>query len=110
MTDKQFSTLFFGALADQDRDMYVSDWALSDIWGDPEGADIPDDRIQSLGALWDDPRDQSSHWLVSGCFCPALLHPSPDSGELGIWGKHLSGLSADFVGSSRRAVYAGLNI
>jgi DNA-binding XRE family transcriptional regulator len=53
MTDKQFSTLFSGALADQDRDMYVSDWALSDIWGDPEGADIPDDRIQSLGALWD---------------------------------------------------------
>lgn len=53
MTDKQFSTLFFGALADQGRDMYVSDWALSDIWGDPEGADIPDDRIQSLGALWD---------------------------------------------------------
>lgn len=53
MTDKQFSTLLGGALADQDRDMYVSDWALSDIWGDPEGADIPDDRIQALGALWD---------------------------------------------------------
>ena len=29
MTDKQFSTLFGGALADQDRDMYVSDWALT---------------------------------------------------------------------------------
>lgn len=53
MTDKQFSTLLGGALADQDRDMYVSDWALSDIWGDPEGTDIPDDRIHSLGALWD---------------------------------------------------------
>lgn len=53
MTDKQFSTLFSGALEDQDRDMYVSDWALSDIWGDSEGADIPDDRIQSLGSLWD---------------------------------------------------------
>ena len=50
MTDKQFSTLLGGALADQERDMYVSDWALSDIWGDPEGADIPDDRVQALGA------------------------------------------------------------
>lgn len=53
MTDKQFSTLFGGALADKDRDMYVSDWALSDIWGDPPDAEIPEDRIKSLIALWD---------------------------------------------------------
>lgn len=55
-----------------------------------------------------DPRDQSSHRLVSGRFCPALLHPSPDSGELGIWGKRLPGLFADFAGASRRAIHAGL--
>lgn len=53
MTDKQFSALFGGALADKDRDMYVSDWALSDIWGDPPDAEIPEDRIKSLIALWD---------------------------------------------------------
>lgn len=53
MTDKQFSTLFGGALADKDRDMYVSDWALSDIWGDLPDAEIPEDRIKSLIALWD---------------------------------------------------------
>lgn len=53
MTDKQFSALFGGALADKDRDMYVSDWALSDIWGDPPDAEIPKDRIKSLIALWD---------------------------------------------------------
>lgn len=54
MTDKQFSTLFSDALDSNDRDAYVSDWALSSIWGDPEDADdIPAGRIERIGAVWD---------------------------------------------------------
>lgn len=52
MTDKQFYDLFGGALTDKDRDMFVSDWALSDIWGDVEDADIPEERIKALKAIW----------------------------------------------------------
>lgn len=36
-----------------DREAYVSDLCLSSIWGDPEDADIPADRIQQLGDIWD---------------------------------------------------------
>ena len=36
-----------------DRDAYVSDLALSSIWGDEEGAEIPHARLDWLGQLWD---------------------------------------------------------
>lgn len=36
-----------------DRDAYVSDLAISSIWGDEEGAEIPQERIEWLGQLWD---------------------------------------------------------
>lgn len=36
-----------------DRDTYVSDLALSSVWGDEEGADIPPERLEWLGQLWD---------------------------------------------------------
>lgn len=36
-----------------DRDAYVSDLALSSIWGDDEGADIPQHRLDWLGQTWD---------------------------------------------------------
>ena len=51
MTDQQFYTTFGAALTDQDRDAFVSDWALSSIWGD--GEDIPPERIDELARLWD---------------------------------------------------------
>lgn len=52
--DKLFCTLFAEALASPDRDAFVSDWALSSVWGDaPDADDIPADRIDTLARLWD---------------------------------------------------------
>lgn len=53
MTDKQFRTIFTAALESEDRETFVSDWAFSSIWGDPDGAKIPTARISGLGELWD---------------------------------------------------------
>lgn len=53
MTDKQFYTLWTEALASNDRDAYVSDWATSSIWEDTEDALIPDGRADAIGAVWD---------------------------------------------------------
>lgn len=36
-----------------DRDAFVSDLALSSIWEDEEGAEIPQERIERLGGIWD---------------------------------------------------------
>lgn len=52
-TDKLFFTLFGDAIASPDRDAFVSDWSLSSVWGDAPDADIPADRIETLGQLWD---------------------------------------------------------
>ena len=36
-----------------DRDAYIGDLALSSIWGDDEAADIPQERLDWLGQLYD---------------------------------------------------------
>lgn len=36
-----------------DRASYISDVALSSVWADPEDADVPEDRIEFLGDLFD---------------------------------------------------------
>ena len=36
-----------------DRDAFVSDLALSSIWEDAEDAQIPQERIEWLGGIWD---------------------------------------------------------
>lgn len=36
-----------------DRDAFVSDIALSSIWRDDESADIPAERLDDLGKVWD---------------------------------------------------------
>lgn len=36
-----------------DRDEFVSEWALSGIWGDAPDADIPQERVEWLGTLYD---------------------------------------------------------
>jgi hypothetical protein len=36
-----------------DRDAYISDLALSSIWGDAEDAEIPAERLALLCAVWD---------------------------------------------------------
>lgn len=53
MNDHTFSTLWDEALTTADRDAYVSDWELSSIWADEPEAEIPQDRIDYLGHLWD---------------------------------------------------------
>lgn len=48
--------LIMDALSTPDRDAFVSDWALSSIWGDEPTAPIPVDRVQYLAQLWEDVR------------------------------------------------------
>lgn len=53
MTIKQYRAAMAEIPEYTDRDAYISDLALSTIWGDPEDSDIPADRIKLLGSLWD---------------------------------------------------------
>ena len=50
MTDKQFSVLFDAARDSADRDAFVSDWALSSMWG--EDADLAQ-TAEQCGHVWD---------------------------------------------------------
>lgn len=52
MNNKIYRTCLSEALNYSDRDAYVSDLALSSIWED-EAEEIPSDRIEWLGQLWD---------------------------------------------------------
>lgn len=54
MTDKQFYSIFSDALSNESasRESFVSDWALSSIWGD-DNHDIPGERIDEIGGIWD---------------------------------------------------------
>lgn len=53
MTDKQYSICLSEIQNYTDRDAYISDLALSSIWGDEPGANIPSDRIEVLGQIYD---------------------------------------------------------
>ena len=54
MTNHIFATLWGEALASNDRDRYVSDWATSSLLLDPENeGDIPDDIIDAVAQIWD---------------------------------------------------------
>lgn len=53
LPDKLFYELFGAAIKTADRDAYVSDWALSSAWGDAPEAEIPANRVEELGQLWD---------------------------------------------------------
>ena len=55
MNNKIFSAAWAEAIsgAYADRDSYVSDLALSSIWGDAEDAEVPADRLDTLGSIWD---------------------------------------------------------
>lgn len=52
MTDKQFYLIYTEALAATDRDAFVSDWALSSIWGDDADEDIQS-RAEEIRKTWD---------------------------------------------------------
>lgn len=53
MTDKQRMQCLFEVPNYNDKDAYISDLALSSIWGETEDAEIPESRIDDLGRLWD---------------------------------------------------------
>ena len=47
------SALYAETGAYADRDTYISDLALSSIWGDAEDAEVPMERLALLGGIWD---------------------------------------------------------
>ena len=51
------SALYAETGAYTDRDAYISDLALSSIWGDSEDAEVPAERIALLGGIWDANRE-----------------------------------------------------
>lgn len=55
MTGKQFYSIFSDASSKEgvSREAFVSDWALSSIWGDAEDAEVPQGRIEEIGEIWD---------------------------------------------------------
>lgn len=53
MTIAQYRTAVAEAANYTDCAAYVSDLAQSSIWGDLEDADIPADRLDQLGQIWD---------------------------------------------------------
>lgn len=53
MTDKQFYILVGEVTRYADRDSFISDLALSSMWGDDETSEIQPERIAALGSIWD---------------------------------------------------------
>lgn len=53
MTDKQRSLCISEAQTYTDRDAYISDLALSSMWGDRPKDEVPQDRIDQLGRIYD---------------------------------------------------------
>lgn len=54
-SDKDFYTLWSEAVASSDRETYISEWATSTIWGDPEQLTDKDllEIAGYVGRLWD---------------------------------------------------------
>ena len=53
MNNKQRRYAFSKASSYSERDAYISDLAISSMWGDGPEDEIPADRLQELGHLWD---------------------------------------------------------
>lgn len=53
MNDFLFSTLWAECFEYEEKPGFVSDWALSSVWGDDPEAEVPAERIKMLGRLWD---------------------------------------------------------
>ena len=53
MTDKQCTICITEAQNYADRGAYISDMALSSMWGDIPDAQIPQDRLDQLGSIYD---------------------------------------------------------
>ena len=52
MTNKQFSACVAACANYSDPGAYISDMALSSIWGDAPDADIPTDRLEALRGIY----------------------------------------------------------
>lgn len=53
MNNKQYSTCATEAQHYTDREAYISDLALSSMWGDLPEDEIPQDRLAQLGRIYD---------------------------------------------------------
>lgn len=53
MTDAQFAFCCREVANYTDRDTYISDLALSSVWADAPGDDVPPSRLEKLGKIWD---------------------------------------------------------
>lgn len=53
MTINQYRACVAEVFAYAERDFFVSDLALSEIWGDAPEDPIPDARLAALGQIWD---------------------------------------------------------
>ena len=53
MTINQYRSCIAEVFAYAERDFFVSDLALSEIWGDAPEDPIPDARLAALGQIWD---------------------------------------------------------
>lgn len=53
MTINQYRGCIAEVFAYAERDFFVSDLALSEIWGDAPEDPIPESRIAALGRIWD---------------------------------------------------------
>ena len=53
MTINQYRACIAEVFAYAERDFFVSDLALSEIWGDAPEDPIPDPRLAALGLIWD---------------------------------------------------------
>lgn len=55
-----------------DQNSYISDLALSAIWGDPGCADIPATRVEQLGEIWDAYHRSVKEIAAAGLSCRKL--------------------------------------
>lgn len=53
MTINQYRASIKEVFAYAERDFFISDLALSEIWGDAPEDPIPDARLAALGLIWD---------------------------------------------------------
>lgn len=80
MNDAQFESCYIEAVTMNDKDAYVSDMALSSVWNDAEDADVPQERLEALGRIWDvahmSMRDiRKSSGMTQGAFAQKFLIP-----------------------------------
>ena len=73
------STLYAETGAYTNRDAYISDLALSSIWGDAEDAEIPAERLELLGRIWD-----CAHATIPGLIAKYCLTQSGFARYFGI--------------------------